>query len=296
MRLQKQMIAGALVAVLAMSALSACGGSGVPANGSSNSGSNTSNPGNSASEPSSGSDNGSDSGSTSEPAQDEIQEYRIEKYNASHQFNKYTHQQTVVETNTDSTTVGRTFIVVSDGVRLANYDITDQYKNGTIYDTEEKKIYSYLDYFSDDDTKMVSENNLPDGIDVLKNEDPSREYNIRNYGYGGKYGAPVKAEKKIVNNTLCYCETIMSDEAATSGSLTYCFALDDTEGKNLLYVIHEWGGQYCVVYKIDKYINTVEDWSMLQVPEGYEIWTRVDSNGGDANTGKVTGKDNYPNR
>lgn len=192
-----------------------------------------------------------------------------------------------MEDTGDPSNVGRVFLTVSDNVRGAQYDITDEYKACELFDSKEERMYKYAYFFGNDSTKNVGTWELHDSY-VIDNFNPAKNYDIRYYGYDHRYSQPLKEEKRTVNNTICYCETLLNDP---SRPRSYCFALDDTEGMKLLYIIDEWGdGQYRRVYRIDECVNKVKDWTLLQIPEGYEIIEDT------VDTGMKTEKDNYPNR
>lgn len=290
MRLQKRIAAALLAAALMTVMLTACSDDGSHVTGGGNSGGSTGGNSPGISSGSEGGSKGDESGTVPKPEENPV--YRIEKYNARHQSKTYTYKETVIEdTGGTESSVGRTFITVSDGIRLAQYDITKQFKDCTIMDTKANMVYTYLDFVNEEDRDVYTYA-LADGAKQLANAHPSVNYTIQYYGYGGAYGKPLKVGMQEVNHTTCYCETIMDEDVMLSGNRTYCFAPDDKEGMKLLYVV-EVQGQHRTVYKIDQYTDTVNDWSLLQVPEGYELWEGRNSDAKD--TGTKTKKDRYPN-
>lgn len=284
MRLSKRLAVGVLAAVMALSMMTACGGSG----GNGTGGNPSSKPGQTP--PSSGSSSSSSSssgtGGSSSTTAPTLNARSTKYFNRWEKLNRFTYKVWMQLTDDGETTVS-TIRLVTDGVRYSfqQWDEKGESDWRVLTDTKTKQTnYIYDDFVlrKTQSDSMTSEGS-PDYLKQLSMSGDSRHLNM-----------PMTVGTTMVDGTLYYSETYEESVGGASRKFVYCFDAGDLEGRNLRYVLEE--GAYMgtsglqkatVKMKILENAETV-DYDALRVPEGYDLLVDDEEKG-------TTPKDNYPN-
>lgn len=284
MRLSKRLAVGVLAAVMALSMMTACGGSG----GNGTGGNPSSKPGQTP--PSSGSSSSSSSssgtGGSSTTTTPTLNARSTKYFNRWEKLNRFTYKVWMQLTDDGETTVS-TIRIVTDGVRYSfqQWDEKGESDWRVLTDTKTKQTnYIYDDFVlrKTQSDSMTSEGS-PDYLKQLSMSGDSRHLNM-----------PMTVGTTMVDGTLYYSETYEESVGGASRKFVYCFDAGDLEGRNLRYVLEE--GAYMgtsglqkatVKMKILENAETV-DYDALRVPEGYDLMVDDEEKG-------TTPKDNYPN-
>lgn len=286
MRLSKRLAVGVLAAVMALSMLTACGGTG----GNGTGGNPSSKPGQTP--PSSGSSSSSSSSTGSGSTGDKADipttgkgDRAIKYFERLEKRTQYDHETVTDQFENGVQTHHTTCHVVTDGNRWMmklSGGLGDNYFN-EIYIADVKEKTSY--YFTEEADSTIHRSK-ESAIDLNKMKetsvmsDDARE--LKDYKMTvGTYN---------VDGTLYYSETYGIMSIRGIAKVIYCFDMSDLEGNYLRYVVR----QSPTILTKTKYITDTTKiyYSDLQVPEGHYLDDRdVPS----PSIGIKTPKDNYPN-
>lgn len=307
MRLNKRIAIGVLAAVMALSMLTACSDSGGGSTTAPSGGSGTSVGGNTNTEPDDKKDDTTqppkednkkdDTKNDTMPLQTRAEKFFSGRYTINGAKWTYTVQRTQTSLDDGRQSTG-VYIIASDGKRTMDRCLFDNGKDATtIIDWQQQREYSF-DSTNQGDTVFI--------------QNWEEDYSETNYGYlcydvwhQRTYKKPTLrefADEYIagtyqVDGVNYYAESYIHNyDTGTQEARIYCFDQGDTEGLNLRYYINitKYAGtsQQTNKYKVMNISNTF-DASLLQVPEGRDVYLRV---GNDyVLQEEKTQKDNYPN-
>jgi|GEM_PF-6140577 len=120
---------------------------------------------------------------------------------------------------------------------------------------------------------------------------------FENKGYYGidwplvKSGTPSTQTTFTLDGVTYYADAYQNGQLE-SDTYYYCFDMNDTEGKDLKFIVmteQYEDGPFNYIYKFNE-ISNQPKMEMLRVPEGYDIYMDYQD------TGMVTEKDNYPKK
>lgn len=300
-KLRNRFAAGLVAALLAVSMLTACGGSGTPDVPGSGEGGKPST-GQGIGTGSGDSTGGDNKGDSSDPKEDEPSvkpagKYRFQKYIATKNYPNGAHTSEFEVMKGSAGSIGYITTYATDGIR---YYEKEQYPSGdscvNLLDTKNKKFYQIYEVdpygmtVTDDSSAIEDCGGVEKLASIIDDNLMQLMSTLAQPSYANYH--PIQITTELVNNELCYCETAPIDNYPEKAGTTFCFAPDDTEGKNLLYIINFYQNSK-MIYNVRSCTNKVDDAKMLQLPEGYPLITR-DKDGRIIELG-TTPKDNYPN-